>query len=429
MSRTLFSLKHCCVAVCALLLLLSLGCGKRHIDSSASRTAAPAKQAPTAQAATTGAEQAARIAAPPVPVQQADLEDEQLPADLNRPMAYRAVPTQNEPLPPAAPAPVAETTTPKTAAPAAAPKQAPPAVSAPQAAIKPLGDVNVVGPDEGLASWMADDFHGLPTASGEPYDKDALTAAHRSLPLGSTVEVTNLANGRSTIVRINDRGPYNPKRIIDLSRAAAEKLGIEGSDPVKVRLRLSTNDAAPVQTAQAPATVPAPTPAPAAAATTKTPVAAPQAEASPAPTPQATASSAPKAETPRATEPPTPSAPAEAQPATPVAPVAAPAQETAAHAKTPAAAAASANAQATATQGPWYVQVGAFQDREAAKRVLSALYSAGYEKSRIQRHPTDGFYRVQAGAFADPAAAAAAMDRLRPDYPGVFVLSSGSVQP
>lgn len=76
----------------------------------------------------------------------------------------------------------------------------------------------------GKASWYADSFQGKRTASGERYDKHAFTAAHRTLPLGSYVMVKNLRNGRSVRVKINDRGPYHRSRVIDVSRAAAERL-------------------------------------------------------------------------------------------------------------------------------------------------------------------------------------------------------------
>lgn len=76
----------------------------------------------------------------------------------------------------------------------------------------------------GMASYYAEQFHGRPTSSGEIYDMNALTAAHRSLPFGTTVRVRNLRNNRAITVRINDRGPQKQERIIDLSRAAAESL-------------------------------------------------------------------------------------------------------------------------------------------------------------------------------------------------------------
>ncbi len=96
-------------------------------------------------------------------------------------------------------------------------------------------------PEEGLASWYgADKSHiiedGGPTASGERYDMYDLTAAHKTLPMGTMVKVTNLENGRTVIVRINDRGPYIKGRIIDLSLKAARIIGIEGKGTAKVRI-------------------------------------------------------------------------------------------------------------------------------------------------------------------------------------------------
>ncbi len=90
----------------------------------------------------------------------------------------------------------------------------------------------------GYASWYGPQFHGRKTANGEIYDMNGLTAAHRTLPLPSWVEVTNLANNRKIVVRVNDRGPYAHGRILDLSRAAARKLGFENQGVTKVRIRL-----------------------------------------------------------------------------------------------------------------------------------------------------------------------------------------------
>lgn len=112
----------------------------------------------------------------------------------------------------------------------------------------PLEDSEAAGySEEGLASWYGSDFHGKPTASGEPYNMYAATAAHKILPMGTKVRVTNLRNGRTTVVRINDRGPFVSGRIIDLSRKAAEELDIvsTGTAPVKI----ATLDAVPGYTA------------------------------------------------------------------------------------------------------------------------------------------------------------------------------------
>ncbi len=95
-----------------------------------------------------------------------------------------------------------------------------------------------VAAEEGMASYYADSLHGNPTASGEPYDKDALTAAHRTLDFGTRVKVTNLANGKSVTVVINDRGPHVKSRVIDVSGAAAGKLGMLDSGTAKVRLEI-----------------------------------------------------------------------------------------------------------------------------------------------------------------------------------------------
>ncbi len=89
----------------------------------------------------------------------------------------------------------------------------------------------------GLASFYAEDFHGRRTSNGEIFDMWALSAAHPTLPLPSLAYVTNLSNGRTLLLRINDRGPYVNDRLIDLSRASARYLGVEGSGLARVRVR------------------------------------------------------------------------------------------------------------------------------------------------------------------------------------------------
>lgn len=89
----------------------------------------------------------------------------------------------------------------------------------------------------GTASWYGSDFHGRKTANGEVFDMNALTAAHPTLPLPSYVSVTNLANGRTVLVRLNDRGPYVRDRVIDLSRRSAEALGYIGRGTANVRVQ------------------------------------------------------------------------------------------------------------------------------------------------------------------------------------------------
>lgn len=90
--------------------------------------------------------------------------------------------------------------------------------------------------EEGLASWYGSDFHGKRTSNGEIYDMYALTAAHKTLPLGVSVRVTNTVNGRSMVVRVNDRGPFVRGRIIDLSYTAAKELGVVGPGTAPVRV-------------------------------------------------------------------------------------------------------------------------------------------------------------------------------------------------
>ncbi len=89
----------------------------------------------------------------------------------------------------------------------------------------------------GVASWYGRDFHGRKTANGEIFDMNAMSAAHKTLPLPSIVEVTNLENGRKIRVRVNDRGPFARNRVIDMSRAAARRLGFEQNGLARVRVR------------------------------------------------------------------------------------------------------------------------------------------------------------------------------------------------
>jgi rare lipoprotein A len=116
---------------------------------------------------------------------------------------------------------------------AMAQEEAPVSESALSVAPKPQPEVG-----RGLASWYGPRFHGRRTASGERFDMHAYTAAHRTLPFGTVVRVRSLVNGRTVEVRINDRGPFLRKRVIDLSRGAAEALGLlqarSGTKPVVI---------------------------------------------------------------------------------------------------------------------------------------------------------------------------------------------------
>jgi rare lipoprotein A len=99
----------------------------------------------------------------------------------------------------------------------------------------PAGDPD---PRVGLASWYGQRHHGRPTASGQPFDMHQLVAAHRTLPFGTRVRVVDLDNGRTVVVRIVDRGPHVPGRVIDLSHAAAASLGMLDRGVARVRLEV-----------------------------------------------------------------------------------------------------------------------------------------------------------------------------------------------
>ena len=117
--------------------------------------------------------------------------------------------------------------------------------------LKPVGAIvsaprpNVRPYQVGTASWYGEDFDGKPTASGEPYNMYDLTAAHPTLPLGTLVKVTNLHNRKAVVVRINDRGPIVPGRIIDLSYSAAKVLKFQQRGVQRVRLDVVSRHKAP----------------------------------------------------------------------------------------------------------------------------------------------------------------------------------------
>ncbi|MFA6280452.1 MAG: septal ring lytic transglycosylase RlpA family protein [Bdellovibrionales bacterium] len=96
--------------------------------------------------------------------------------------------------------------------------------------------------ETGIASWYGADFHELKTANGETYNKNELTAAHKTLPMPSLARVTNLENGRSIVVRVNDRGPFSGARVIDVSQRAAQLLGFERQGTAKVRVQVLADE-------------------------------------------------------------------------------------------------------------------------------------------------------------------------------------------
>ncbi|WP_286185655.1 septal ring lytic transglycosylase RlpA family protein [Acidovorax cavernicola] len=272
--------------------------------------------------------------------------------------------------------------------------------------------------ESGIASWYGRKFHAASTASGEPYDMYAMTAAHKTLPLPSYVRVRNPANGREVIVRVNDRGPFVDGRVIDLSYTAALKLDLlRGVAPVEIE-RITNEDIRTgawrrdAGTAYAAAPVPTPTPAPRVAAA---PVAVPSAWVAPvamtaaapaAPaTPAATMPVAPQtpvmASAP--SEPEAPAGPREAMVVTdlaPLAPLSAPA-------------AASTPSSAAATSGFW-VQLGAFRERDGAETLRSqAARGLPTLAPQLRVFSEAGTHRLQAGPFPSRNAAGEAVTQLR----------------
>ncbi|MEP7282925.1 MAG: septal ring lytic transglycosylase RlpA family protein [Rubrivivax sp.] len=145
-------------------------------------------------------------------------------------------------LAPPAEAPLAAASAPESAPePATADARAAPAPRASVESAPPRSDESA---EQGIASWYGARFHGRTTASGETFDMNALTAAHRSLRMGTRVLVRSLASGRTVIVRINDRGPARRDRLIDLSRAAARRIGLSGIGRIEMRVLGADDDAA-----------------------------------------------------------------------------------------------------------------------------------------------------------------------------------------
>jgi rare lipoprotein A len=111
----------------------------------------------------------------------------------------------------------------------------------PKVVVPVVPAVKVVNSFQGHASWYGPGFHGRLTANGERFNQNALTAAHKTLPFGTKVRVTNLNNGRSVVVRINDRGPFIRGRLIDLSKGSAQQIGLVASGVANVKLEILGN--------------------------------------------------------------------------------------------------------------------------------------------------------------------------------------------
>jgi rare lipoprotein A len=215
----------------------------------------------------------------------------------------------------------------------------------------------------GIATWYGRRYHGKQTSSGEPYDMYAMSAAHTTLPLPSYARVTNLKNGRSVVVRINDRGPFVEGRIIDLSYTAAHKLGVlaGGNAMVEVETIIPGSSSAMATPAQPAPPIPGPAVSP--------PVAAHVPEPSVSPLP--------------ASEPPPQTAPS--APQVPV----------------------------TADAGGIYLQLGAFGSRDNAESFLARMRAQlDWLASTLHVYARDDLFRVHAGPYTDQGEARQAADRI-----------------
>jgi rare lipoprotein A len=230
--------------------------------------------------------------------------------------------------------------------------------------------------ERGVASWYGPGFHKERTSTGEPYDMYGMTAAHKTLPLPAYARVTNLQNGRSVVVRINDRGPFVANRIIDLSYSAAFRLDMlrDGTAMVEVR-----SIDAPTPVAQPPV-LPAGPGGPLLNAAVPTALAAPTA------TPVAPASAATLAAAPTSSG----SKGAWVSTPTPLPASAAPSAAAAALAPEP---------QAGTPAGPLFVQAGAFADPANAERLAAKLQSGGFDNVFVRSDTVAGrkMYRVRLG--------------------------------
>lgn len=231
--------------------------------------------------------------------------------------------------------------------------------------------------ETGVASWYGDAFNGKPTANGEVFDMHGLSAAHKTLPLPSIVEVTNLDNGRSMQLRVNDRGPFVDNRVIDLSRGAAEELGVLRPGLAKVRVKYV--GPAPLQPKPLP-------PVQIAAVTPPPPPVAPVIEA---PAPVVTAAAPPPQPTITQTE-------------------LAPIQQAAATAPVEAQAAPVLAAAAPSFE----VQAGAFSNLANAERVATQLADAGVVEIQTVQREAGPLYRVMVRQIGDEGAANVVRERV-----------------
>ena len=202
----------------------------------------------------------------------------------------------------------------------------------------------------GTASWYGPGFHGRTTSSGEPFNQYAMTAAHKILPLGTRVRVTNIGNGKSVIVRINDRGPFVDDRVIDLSRAAGTRIGIVANGTGRVRIQ-SIGDI-----------------------------------------PEAEERSV----------------------------IAAALTQAAAQRASSSGGWGGEGGGVTELTGKFFVQIGAFGNKENAERLAARLRSSGMGSRTV--FGSNNLWNVQAGPWPDPSAARQQLNQLRARYPHAFII-------
>ena len=256
--------------------------------------------------------------------------------------------------------------------------------------------------ETGVASWYGPGFHGKSTANGEAYDQSARTAAHRTLQMPSIVRVTNLDNGMSTVVRVNDRGPFARSRVIDLSRTAAQELDIVRNGTAHVRIDQLQAESLAVKDVAINGGGPAEQQAAVAQVSSG--------RYAPAQAPVQTAAYVP----PPAAPAPVYAEPAPSQPVWPAnqrSPEPAPAYAPAAIAGPTVASLASGTT--LQPSSGFYVQTGAFTTPENAERQRGAVSS--YGASEISQASTGGrdVYRVRLGPYTTPDAAGIVADRLK----------------
>ena len=247
--------------------------------------------------------------------------------------------------------------------------------------------------ETGIASWYGPDFHGKYTANGEIFDMNEVTAAHKTLPLPSVARVTNLENGRSLLVRVNDRGPFVNGRVIDLSRRSAQLLGFEGAGTAKVRVEVAADESRQLAAAL-PRDPSEKEPEPSIAAVPRAPV---EAQALPPP-PGATAAQAPVQTA--------------ALPKPLPAPASAPAPGAAAVAANPTAPPPAVVTQVAPGPTNMYVQAGAFSQFDNANRLKAALSPLGQTQITPVQVGEVQMFRVRVGPIGDLPSADRMLERV-----------------